>query len=98
MRDCIDNQSAEGDENDQEYGHHGLLPEVLSAYGTNENNHASDEPPELRHVTHQWSSEPADQTWTKSPVGSRCAQAPTSTTSRVPVAVADTIAKTLDDG
>jgi hypothetical protein len=75
-----DEQSDERGENDQKDGHHNLLPEVFSAYGPDENNHASDEPPELRHVTHQWSSEPADQTWTKSPVGSRCAQAPTSTT------------------
>src|ERR1700749_4788387 len=60
-----DEQSNEWGENDQKDGHHNLLPEVFSAYGPDENNHASDEPPELRHVTHQWSSEPADHTWTR---------------------------------
>jgi hypothetical protein len=65
-----DEQSDEWCENNQKNGHHNLLPEVFPAYGPDEKNHASDETPELRHVTHQWSSEPADQTWTKSPVGS----------------------------
>jgi hypothetical protein len=60
-----DEQSNEWGENDQKDGHHNLLPEVFSAYGPDENNHVSDEPAELRHVTHQWSSEPADHTWTE---------------------------------